>query len=234
MLLLITVNYAGGTRNTMAMLTNKNKNKNKKNTLKNNRTTLKKTKSLTLRKKMNTLANNRINIMNDEPYSELQCEIIHDELMVSEASNVINILYRYYLYKLENKGEIVINLLCTQLENKEHIFTIQKLLDTKKYDELNRYLDEKKKEYRSTLFTNVPEPVEILNTIGLSIIAEYYFTFTDDEERYSFMFDLYNNIPKTVDEVKEFAEKILKTEFGSNPFSLEDTSVVKILNNSKD
>jgi hypothetical protein len=187
-------------------------------TLKNKLTITRKNNNKNKTRRIN-LIHNTINAINmNEPYSQLQRDVIHDELITSQPRTVINILYRYYLYKLENRESLFIKLLNIPLDNKDVLINIQKHLDDNRYNELDTYLIEQRDKYKIETFGDVSKDAELLNILGLSILAEYYFTFTDDDERYTYMFDLYDNIPKTEDEAKKFAEKISRAELGTNPF----------------
>jgi hypothetical protein len=121
------------------------------------------------------------------------------------------------------------------LDNKEILISIQGLLDNRRYSELDEYLIEQRDKYTLENVCAIPKDAELLNTLGLSIIAEYYFSFTDDDERYMYMSDLYKNIPNTEDEAREFAEKISRTKLGNNPFrEREVKNTVYKISNRKD
>ena len=63
------------------------------------------------------------------------------------------------------------------------------------------------------------EKERIFNELGIRLIVEYYFAFNNDTERFEFLHNLFNNIPDTVKETHELADKFIKTPPGGNPFA---------------
>jgi hypothetical protein len=142
-------------------------------------------------------------------YSSFQYDIISDQLISSDAPGKLNTLYNYYLRYLKNGENIFIKLLSIKLNNNDTVNKIQELLENKDYTELETFLTREKSEPEF----KVSDAEKILNAFNIVIISSYYFAFTNDNSRYEFLFNLYNNISEN----DEGIEKLAKFIYESNP-----------------
>jgi hypothetical protein len=161
---------------------------------------------------------NNNNNSNDTMYSPFQYDIITSQLFVSSVPGKINVFYKYYLHTLENKEDIFIKLLNMKLENHRTLASIQKLLEHKKYTELDTFLIKHADKHV------ISDAKRVLNALSGAMISGYYFAFTEDNDRYEFLFNLFNNIPETENDVEELANMFYKSKLGNNPF-ITSTSI---------
>jgi hypothetical protein len=161
--------------------------------------------------KLNTVAPK---VSQEFMYSEYQFDLIQNRLLISEASGRINTLYEFYLHTLPNKKYIFAQLLKIPMRAEEST-RISQYLQEGNVSELESFLSE----HSEKDITIKSEKERIFNELGIRLIVEYYFAFNNDTERFEFLHNLFNNIPDTVKETNELADKFIKTPPGGNPFA---------------
>lgn len=178
-------------------------------------------------KKLSTLASNNSSkniypMLDSKMYGKEQSDLITNNLITSSASGVLNIFHKYYI---SNRPEIFKALLKVPTYEPEPLLVIQELLDSEKYEDLNNYLNEYMVNYQRAAETGGYAGDNFLNEVGVEMITAYYYGFAEDDDRYKFLHDFFDNIPENADQVRVIARQFMETDIGENPFMKEEAVI---------
>jgi hypothetical protein len=168
-------------------------------------------------KKMNSATNTSkaYPMLESNMYGKQQSDLITSQLISSEPSGVLNLLHRYYI----SQNKEIFKLLL-QIPTYEYVplIVIQELLDSQKYDELQAYLLEYIDNYNRVAQEGGFGGNSQLNSVGVALIAEYYYAFAEDDDRYNFLHNVYSHVPETLEDLNKIAQLFVNTPLGSNPY----------------
>jgi hypothetical protein len=178
-------------------------------------------------KKLNTVrslnsSKNMYPMLDSKMYGKEQSDLITNNLITSSPSGVLNIFHKYYI---SNKPEIFKLLLKIPTYQSEPLLVIQELLDSEKYEDLNNYLNEYIVNYQRAAEEGGYAGDNFLNEVGVEMITAYYYGFVEDDDRYKFLHEFFDNIPETMEEVRIIARQFIETDIGKNPFTREEAVI---------
>ena len=175
-------------------------------------------------KKLTTVTSNKNSypMLESKMYGKEQSDLIANNLVSSSPSGVLNIFHKYYI---SDKPEIFKLLLKIPTYEPAPLLVIQELLDSQNYDALNDYLNEYIENYQKVAEAGGFAGDKFLNEVGVEMITAYYYGFAEDDERYKFLHDFFDNIPEDSDEVRAIAKQFVETDIGKNPFIKEEALI---------
>jgi hypothetical protein len=155
-------------------------------------------------------------------YGKEQSDLIANNLVSSSPSGVLNIFHKYYI---SDKPEIFKLLLKIPTYEPAPLLVIQELLDSQKYDALNDYLNTYIENYQKVAEAGGFAGDKFLNEVGVDVITAYYYGFAENDDRYKFLHDFFDNIPENTEEVRVIAKQFVETDIGKNPFMKEEALI---------
>jgi len=178
-------------------------------------------------KKLNTVTSNNSStntypMLDSKMYGKDQSDLITNNLVSSTPSGILNIFHQYYI---SDKPEIFKLLLKIPTYEPVPLLVIQELLDSQNYEVLNNYLNEYIQNYQRAAEEGGYAGDNFLNEVGVEMITTYYYGFAENDERYKFLHDFFDNIPENADEVRIIAKQFVETDIGKNPFMKEEALI---------
>jgi hypothetical protein len=178
-------------------------------------------------KKLNSVTSNNSSkniypMLDSKMYGKEQSDLITNNLITSSPSGVLNIFHKYYI---SNRPEIFKVLLKVPTYEPEPLLVIQELLDSENYEDLNNYLNEYIVNYQRVAEAGGYAGDNFLNEVGVEMITAYYYGFAEDDDRYKFLHDFFDNIPENADQVRVIARQFVETDIGANPFMKEEAVI---------
>jgi hypothetical protein len=161
-------------------------------------------------------------MLDSKMYGKEQSDLIANNLVSTSPSGVLNIFHKYYI---SDKPEIFKLLLKIPTYEPAPLLVIQELLDSQNYDELNNYLNKYIENYQNVAEAGGFAGDNFLNEVGVDVITAYYYGFAENDDRYKFLHEFFDNIPETIEEVRVIAKQFVETDIGKNPFMKEEALI---------